>query len=636
VARQDAGYGQGWNIGQNVDLLEAGDDLYVRTGDGSKLKYTRSGNVWRTDPRLADSSITATNDGYLETYTGGRRTFKRQEGVIRVVRIEDGNGNRTDYDRSGNTETWSTYLKDSSAPIYLVKVTGSGNRVDIKREGENTGYVLTFSNQRLTEVAYPDGSKWTVEYADPGLVTKITSPIGLVTRYAYFANGAVRGIVNHLNYVTEYKYSGATVEVIDEFESVTETFANGRLTGVAMTGGRVSTWDRDTSGRVTKFTDMFGQETAYTYADQNILPQSIVTADTIFTYAYDTENKVVTVVEANRQDPGQKMTYAYEYQAGRVSSYSITAPGQDPIKAELRHQGDNLTQIKFPGAESLSKLSFNNRGQIVKRTDAFGAEDSFSFDDQSGDLSRIVDAEGGRADLAFDRGARRHSVTDANGTKQEFGFDSLGRLTQARSTKASGEELFSSNKTFGFGMGGLSVRTEETIGAVAAKDETVFVQPWGEINAVQNKDTVQDTSYAFGLTDIPPTLQTAAGAAATCTPQKPPEMPQVSRTYKVSVRYNTCPPTNTTDCISRCLIYVENESGVLLRENATELEAYEDGPFRIVVTTEIQDSVKQCRNTVQVTSEEGTVSHFSFDRKTPDTGGRKLFVAQGVAVHPKP
>ncbi|MDX2107098.1 MAG: RHS repeat-associated core domain-containing protein [Candidatus Melainabacteria bacterium] len=275
----------------------------------------------------------------------------------------------------------------------------------------------------LTEFTDCNSKTTVYEYGDIGLMTKVFLP-------AYPVNAFIENIYDSLSRVKEqkdgsanlwtYYIAGYRAEEVDPANNSKVFFLNknGRVIREINQLGKETQNEYDGKGRLVKVTQPEGNSEAYEYDSKNNLlkitkvakPGS--TLDNIVNeFTYDPDwNKIATSKD------GLENITTYEYDEETGVMLSITFPEVDA----------GVPVITF---------TYNERGQVLTKTDSTGMVTKFTYDDTNEEfLSINLDDGMGKLNLLtqfeYDDVGNLSSVTDPKGNTETRNYDLNRRLVQ--------------------------------------------------------------------------------------------------------------------------------------------------------------------------------------------------------------
>jgi YD repeat-containing protein len=186
----------------------------------------------------------------------------------------------------------------------------------------------------------------------------------------------------------------------------------------------------DELGRVAKVTDGAGniRETLYDSngnkaEDTRIDRKPDGTTETFMTtFAYDEQNRLAEVTDAN--DPSHVLTMSYKYDE-RGNRAAETDMEGNTRRFEYDLHGNKSREIDAEG--NVTELTYDDADRLASIKDANGNVTSFRHDDY-GNIIEEKRADGATWIFAYDENNNRMKTTDPNGTVITFGYDDADRL----------------------------------------------------------------------------------------------------------------------------------------------------------------------------------------------------------------
>ena len=295
---------------------------------------------------------------------------------------------------SRNGATLSSYLYDAMGRV--AQVTDAA--------GLSVSYAYN-NLDKVTRVSYPDGTSETTDYVCCGLAGAVTDRAGRKSYYDYDAMKRLARVQDA---------AGNSVSV--------ERDAEGRVLRLLDAKGNATRWTYDAVGRVTRKQYADGKTDEYAYA-QGLLSQSRNPRGALTNYDYDDDGNVTLVDYASTPDVG------LSYDAlDRVTSVSdglgTTAYTYDVLS--------RTTSVDGPFANDTVNYSYDSVGRSSGMN--VGNSDGTSFNTTYGydtlDRGNTLTSPVGTWSTAYvGNTGMAQSVTAPNGTKSEYSYDSLQRLT---------------------------------------------------------------------------------------------------------------------------------------------------------------------------------------------------------------
>ena len=425
-------WGRGWtNLYGDVRAVELeGGEVQVRSGSGGVRAFRplvsggfrgRPGDWGRLTRTATGFALTERNGSVSGFDAAGRLAFQRDlfdDGVV------------LGYDGAGRLSTITHSSGDSLTLHY-----GGNGRVTrvVDHTGQATTYGYDGSGEHLLTVTSPTGLVTRYEYvpatggpADHALAS-VTRPDGTTRYFAYDAAGRNSG-----------RHSSGGAEPIS-FEADDE----GRIT-TRDGAGRSWRSSFDENGRIVAARDPLGHVVRLFYDTEGDLVRTVDPAGRAVEAAYGPLHEAVSVVGPS----GSRLELGYRYpSAGGAFPRSLVDPGSNESTFALDLPGRTASTTYPDGTtETVSfddrgfpitatsrngqptALSWNRRGQIVRKELPGGVVETYDFD-SNGDASG---ASGPAGSITVERDARRfpRRVTGVDGHPIVYDRDDAGRVTK--------------------------------------------------------------------------------------------------------------------------------------------------------------------------------------------------------------
>lgn len=359
-----------------------------------------------TDAQGNVTSKTYTSNSNVESYTDAAQS------KTLLSYSADGRNNLTGVTLPTGAATSFSY--DDAVHPYLAssKTDDRGNAADYTYD--SPGNVKTVADRG-------SGSLFSYSYNPNGTLATMTDAKQNVTSYGYDAKGNLTSVTypGPLGKVT-MTYDGLSrLTSLTDGKGQTKSFtydALDRTTGITFAGGASVTYAYDGDGSLTGRSDNTGT-TGFTYDTLNRMTKKTFPNASTMTYGYDPASNLTTLADSSG-------TTSYAYDSVNQAT-SVTDPSG--AKTTFAHDGNyRRTSTSYPNGVTMSQ-SHDGSGRLrtIESKNAAGSVlTRFSYS--------YADPTSGK-DTAL-----RQSVTDKDGNKTAYGYDSLGRLKSATSTSSAG------------------------------------------------------------------------------------------------------------------------------------------------------------------------------------------------------
>ena len=474
----DTPLGYGWAFEFDRRIYEYPDaSVVVRHGCGYRERYVFSGGAYVQPLGGMQSRLIENPDGSFELrHTNGNRDYYDSQGRLTAERDRFGNRHEFTYDAAGKVPLTGTSRAavDSSAPM-VVALNYRLTRIDERGvDGALTGRYVTLAYDattgRLTTVTANDGRSVTYQHDQSGGLTKgnlvqVNGLEGITATYAYGDPYDSHNVTS----ITESQGSTPIVNTYDDQDRVIRQEEGTRkiefnyqipLTKTVVTKTikdqnglnpytAVTTYDFDTSGRITKITDALGHETRDTYNAAKFLERrerwrnvsGTLTLQRAQNWTYDASGRKLS--ESVTLDSGEVITRSWTYDhdwTKSVQTVSSAAPtkffrteftfyyGSDGAPTNIK----DLKRRKDDGSFQTTTNTYDARGRLLTTTLPDGVK---VVNEYTGDFLTKTYYEVGGAPIPqlterFDYDAKGHKSKrwDARNNLTEFVHDDRGRL----------------------------------------------------------------------------------------------------------------------------------------------------------------------------------------------------------------
>ena len=424
--------GYGWFSTENIRVFEVPEDLsLVFCNNGSWTRWLKTASGY--EPLFPDNKleIVKNNDGYtVWAPDRSRREFDTSGNLTADV---SSHGNITSYVRFAN------YLKvnDHEGREVFYHFALGAHQPTVMNDNVNPElgkrYVLTY---------------WGTSDVAPDRLRSITDPAGQETRFFY--NAAGRLTERREVRPTEgdrsvfYSYGGGTVARLIQLRAATSKFDPQSQQVVARNHFLISyAYNVPVPG----FSDYTATQMVY-----RDLQSNTPSTDKVIYMAHDTQSRMLAQFELLEIDSNGERKYLetyFEY-SDPANPYSVTrftAPNQAVTEYQYTPRGNvqkvtddqgNETVYTYTENEPLHP-AHNSYPDLVTKVrrpapdrlgmpNVFLPEETYGYDEVTGDLTTIVDAQGRTTYLRYDELGRLRCRINRLGFKTYFAYDLRGRL----------------------------------------------------------------------------------------------------------------------------------------------------------------------------------------------------------------
>jgi YD repeat-containing protein len=384
--------------GRTASFNYSGDGRLAQqtNADGRTVSYSYdgAGNLKSVSFAGGTTSIAYTGDpGFVSVAAvtlpdGSTRKYDTPDDPAEI-RMTDGNGDATYYvssasgllqsvtDAAGNTLSYSydaagnrTRVTNAANETSTLTYDSAGHLTSIT-DAANNKWSADYSNPGAVRITNPNKSTWTLNYdgsqnlisvIDPqgatisatrntaGQITALTDANNNTSQYSYNTDGLIATIVDALGNKRSYDYDGAARAATrtDPNGATLKAEYNARNQISALTAGSTrATFDysgiqRDAIGRITSYTDSFGNQIAYQYNAAGELTAITLPGGNTVNYTYDHQHRLSSVADW----AGNFAIYRYD-----VAGWPVSLVQSGPVSIYQYDTARNLRAIVSTGAD---------------------------------------------------------------------------------------------------------------------------------------------------------------------------------------------------------------------------------------------------------------------------------------------
>ena len=362
----------------------------------------------------------------------------------RLIRIEDGLGNRIEYtlDAAGNRTQERVYDAGGTLARTRSRAFNALNRLaqDLGAQGQSTTYGYD-GNGNVVTTTDPLARTTGSSYDALNRLTQVLDPAGGTTQYGYDAGGQLAQVTDPRGLATVYSYDGLG-------RLIRQTSPDTGTTGSTYTAaGHLATRTDARGVTATHTVDALGRVTATAYSKSG-------TPSETHTYSYDTgANALGRLTQLT--DPAATTSWTYTPH-GRVAGKTQVGGGVSRTLTYGYHAAGQLATLTTPSGQQIGYAYLNGRvvsvtvngtplasGIVTTPFGPVGAwqwgNGRYTFRDYDGDgrLVRWTFRNGTdllRSDVSFDAASRITALADplAPARSAAYQYDALDRLTLAQ------------------------------------------------------------------------------------------------------------------------------------------------------------------------------------------------------------
>lgn len=374
-----------WFESIHSKVLVTDSRLEVTLPDGSKYPMIRKDSTTYVD-ELNGYTLTKTNNNYI--FDDGTYKYyfaiKVLNSVAYLSAIEDNNGNKLNLNRTTNSNEIS--ISDASGRKFSLSDYQAINAPD----GSDVKY---YSQKEITD---PNGNKLKYTTKQDKYI-EIKDQAGVILgKYEYTNNTTDFTLVKSNDNKIEYYSNGRLKQITYKNGSwikYTYNDASMNYTTLTSSGETTKTVYNDAFLPV-EYTDESGTKTEYTY-DNHYRVKTEKSGDETTTYTYDSKGNVISYVTSNEKNN----TYYTYNSAGKVvreksgndyTYYTYDSKGNVTVLATLKKDfKGEIPKIYDSSLTCFDTLSYtyDNKGRVAKEENSDGSSVSYEYD-ASGNVTK--------------------------------------------------------------------------------------------------------------------------------------------------------------------------------------------------------------------------------------------------------
>ena len=442
-----------WFESIHSKVLVTDSRLEVTLPDGSKYPMIRKDSTTYVD-ELNGYTLTKTNNNYI--FDDGTYKYyfaiKVLNSVAYLSAIEDNNGNKLNLNRTTNSNEIS--ISDASGRKFSLSDYQAINAPD----GSDVKY---YSQKEITD---PNGNKLKYTTKQDKYI-EIKDQAGVILgKYEYTNNTTDFTLVKSNDNKIEYYSNGRLKQITYKNGSwIKYTYNDDSMNYTTLTSsGETTKTVYNDAFLPVEYTDESGTKTEYTY-DNHYRVKTEKSGDETTTYTYDSKGNVISYVTSNEKNN----TYYTYNSAGKVireqtdndyTYYTYDAKGNNLVLATLKKDYQGEAPALYDSSLTCfdtTTYTYDSKGRVAKEENSDGSSVSYEYDvsgnvtketnvtvendktkttvttytyDDMGNLL-TTQSEGDSATYVYDKAGRTLRVTQ-NGETTRTLYDNEGRVIQ--------------------------------------------------------------------------------------------------------------------------------------------------------------------------------------------------------------
>ena len=442
-----------WFESIHSKVLVTDSRLEVTLPDGSKYPMIRKDTSTYVD-ELNGYTLTKTNNNYI--FDDGTYKYyfaiKALNSVAYLSAIEDNNGNKLNLNRTTNSNEVS--ISDASGRKFSLSDYQAINAPD----GSDVKY---YSQKEITD---PNGNKLKYTTKQSKYI-EIKDQAGVILgKYEYTNNTTDFTLVKSNDNKIEYYSNGRLKQITYKNGSwIKYTYNDSSMNYTTLTSsGETTKTVYNDAFLPVEYTDESGTKTEYTY-DSHYRVKTEKSGDETTTYTYDSKGNVISYVTSNEKNN----TYYTYNSSGKVireqtgndyTYYTYDAKGNNLIIATLKKDYQGEAPALYDSSLTCfdtTTYTYDSKGRVAKEENSDGSSVSYEYD-ASGNVTKetnvtvendktkttvtsytyddmgnllTTQSEGDSATYVYDKAGRTLRVTQ-NGETTRTLYDDEGRTVQ--------------------------------------------------------------------------------------------------------------------------------------------------------------------------------------------------------------
>lgn len=442
-----------WFESIHSKVLVTDSRLEVTLPDGSKYPMIRKDSTTYVD-ELNGYTLTKTNNNYI--FDDGTYKYyfaiKALNSVAYLSAIEDNNGNKLNLNRTTNSNEVS--ISDASGRKFSL----SDYKVINAPDGSDVKY---YSQKEITD---PNGNKLKYTTKQSKYI-EIKDQAGVILgKYEYTNNTTDFTLVKSNDNKIEYYSNGRLKQITYKNGSwIKYTYNDSSMNYTTLTSsGETTKAVYNDAFLPVEYTDESGTKTEYTY-DSHYRVKTEKSGDETTTYTYDSKGNVISYITSNEKNN----TYYTYNSSGKVvreqtgndyTYYTYDAKGNNLIIATLKKDYQGEAPALYDSSLTCfdtTTYTYDSKGRVAKEENSDGSSVSYEYD-ASGNVTKetnvtvendktkttvtsytyddmgnllTTQSEGDSATYVYDKAGRTLRVTQ-NGETTRTLYDDEGRTVQ--------------------------------------------------------------------------------------------------------------------------------------------------------------------------------------------------------------
>ncbi|HEX4115159.1 MAG TPA: RHS repeat-associated core domain-containing protein [Solirubrobacteraceae bacterium] len=389
-------FGYGWtsSFSDHLVLEPALHLMLLVMASGETVPFSESGGSFTAPASSQDKLAGSSEAGYTLTLPDQTK-MKFQGSSGRLESVTDRNGNETKLAYNGTTHLLET-ITDPAGRKLTLKENAEGF-VESAKDPMGHEVKYTYKDETLATVTLPGESSpnWTFETGSSHLITEIKDGRAGKTTNKYNANNQVHEQTDPLGHTLKFAYATLKTTITNEATGAvtSEQYApNGEPASITRGYGTglatAESWEYNSAGYETAFTDGNGHTTKYGYDGSDNLTSMIDPDSDETKWEYDSTHDVI----------------------------SMTIPKGETTTIKRNSDGDAETvERPAPGEKTQStKYAYGSHGEVESMTDPLGHVWKYEYDTY-GDRTGEIDPESDKRTWEYNEDSQEIATVSPRG-----------------------------------------------------------------------------------------------------------------------------------------------------------------------------------------------------------------------------
>ncbi len=407
-------FGPGWRLSAAESVRPSGETFLYVDESASHWRLRAEEGELHLDPPLPSDleSFRVLRKGRLRLQLKGglTKTFRLQEGIYLLTRVEDRNGNAV---RLIYREGLLARMEGGNGRFIELERDAGGRVI---RAGDDQGRSVSYGYDglgRLEKAHDLAGNAWSYVYDDRSRLSRALDPQRNESLSASFNSAGRATDVRTSASSYSFEYRGAETWVIDM-------------------SGRRSLFRHSGPGVTVAVENALGGTTNLELDSSNRVRRILSEGTTVRTMGYDRARRLAWVAEGK----GGRREHTYDHDGRLIKVRSRGRSGSSTLAALSYDKRGNL--ISRRGEEGENHYRYSEQGDVIEASLWDGSYYRFEYDGD-GQIAALTDARGNRTEFTYHADGKLAEAAFADGSRNWYAYDALGVRTRTEFLYRDGE-----------------------------------------------------------------------------------------------------------------------------------------------------------------------------------------------------